>query len=202
MRVVFLEDVAGVAQGGDVKEVKNGFARNYLIPQKLAVPAAADSLQRVERLTKNAEDQRIKTLNDMKALGEALDGKLINVEMRAGASGRLYGSVTNAIVADELSKITAREIDRRTIELAEPVRQVGLHDIRVRLHSDVDVNIKLLVYPAGSDPVEVLESIEEAEKAEEEGAEQAEAGETGTDEGAEDSAEEAAEEAPDDEPSS
>ena len=156
MRVVFLEDVAGVAQGGEIKEVKNGFARNYLIPKRLAVLATQDSLQRVKRLKHQAEDTRLQKLTDMKALGEELNGVQLNIEMRAGASGRLYGSVTNAHVAAELASMTGREIDRRTIEIPESIRQVGLHEVRVRLHSDVDANIKLLVYPEGTDPAEFV----------------------------------------------
>ena len=133
MRVVFLEDVAGVAQGGEVKEVKNGFARNYLIPKNLAVVATQDTLQRVQRLGKQAEDTRLQRLTDMKALGEELDGVQINIAMRAGASGRLYGSVTNVVVAEELGKLTDREINRRTIEIPESIRQVGLHQSLSRL---------------------------------------------------------------------
>ena len=169
MRVVFLEDVAGVAQGGEVKEVKNGFARNYLIPKNLAVVATQDTLQRVQRLGKQAEDTQLQRLTDMKALGEELDGVQINIAMRAGASGRLYGSVTNVVVAEELGKLTDREIDRRTIEIPESIRQVGLHQVRIRLHADVDANITLLVYPEGTDPSEFVppEVPEEDEAAEE-----------------------------------
>ena len=98
MKVVFLEDVEGVAQGGEVKEVKRGFARNYLIPQRLAMPATRDSLQRIDRLKKQAEERRLRTISDMKQLAEELGGKRVDVPMRAGAGGRLYGSVTNAIV--------------------------------------------------------------------------------------------------------
>ena len=166
MRVVFLEDVTGVAQGGDVKEVKAGFARNYLIPKRLATPITKDALQRVERLKKEAEATRTKTLADMKDLREALDGAQLNVEMRAGASGRLYGSVTNAIVAEGLAKIAEREIDRRTISIPESIREVGLFDLRIRLHAEVEADIKLLVHPAGTDPVEFLESFEAAREAE------------------------------------
>jgi len=160
MKVVFLEDVSGVAFGGEIKEVKNGFARNYLIPQNLAVPANKDTLQRVRHLGKQAEDQRVRTLNDMKALGEMLEGTSVNVAMRTGASGRLYGSVTNAIIAEELSKTTGREIDRRIIELPESVREVGVFAARLRLHSEVTVKISVLVYPTDSDPDEVRASIE------------------------------------------
>ena len=149
MRVVFLEDVYGVAEGGDVKDVKNGFARNYLIPQKLALPATKDALSRIGRLTKEAEDTRIKTLADMRELSVALNGSRVDVEMRAGASGRLYGSVTNAIVGERLSQMTDREIDRRTIELSEPIRELGSSEVRIRLHPEVDASITVLVHPLG-----------------------------------------------------
>jgi|TARA_Y100000310_G_scaffold255284_1_gene262634 large subunit ribosomal protein L9 len=167
MRVVFLEDVAGVAQGGDVKDVKNGFARNYLIPKNLAVPAAHNALQRVDRLAKEAETTRLKTLADMKALATALDGVRVDVEMRSGAGGRLYGSVTNIIIAEELSKLTGREIDRRIIQLDEPIRQLGLFDLDVHLHAEVDAKIGVLVYAMGTDPAVLMEALEEASEAEE-----------------------------------
>jgi large subunit ribosomal protein L9 len=163
MRVVFLEDVSGVAQGGDIKEVKNGFARNYLIPQRLAMPVSREALQRVQRLTKQAESKRLKLLTDMRALGETLDGTRIDIEMKAGASGRLYGSVTGAIVAEHLSQLIEQEIDRRTVEIPEPIRQTGRHDLSLRLHSEVEANISVLVYPSGSDPAELLAAIEAKE---------------------------------------
>jgi large subunit ribosomal protein L9 len=163
MRVVFLEDVAGVAQGGDVKEVKNGFARNYLIPQRLATLATRDALQRIERLQVQADATRLQTLTDMRALSEELDGARIQVEMRAGASGRLYGSVTNITVADEIAELTGRDIDRRTVQIPEPIRQVGLHDVSVRLHPEVTASVSVLVYPIGSDPEEFLASWTEQE---------------------------------------
>ena len=169
MKVVFLQDVQGVAQGGDVKEVRAGFARNYLLPKQLAVPATRNALQRVERLTREAGGERLRMLADMKALAQELDGAQVNVEMRAGASGRLYGSVTNAIIATELSSMTAREIDRRTVELTEPLREVGVFDVRVRLHAEVDASVKVVVHPTGSDPMDVL-TAGEAKEGEEEAA--------------------------------
>ena len=167
MKVVFLQDVQGVALGGEVKEVKNGFARNCLLPKHLAVPAGHNALRRVQRLTQHAEAQRLKVLVDMEALAQELDGTQVNVEMRAGASGRLYGSVTNAIVAAELSRMTDQEIDRRTVEIAEPIRDVGVYDVRVRLHAEVDGAVKVVVYPTGSDPAEVIVAAEAAASAKE-----------------------------------
>jgi len=160
MRVVFLEDVTGVAQGGDVKDVKNGFARNYLLPKNLAVPATHNALQRVERLTKESDTTRLKTLEDMKALAAELDGIRVTVEMRAGSGGRLYGSVTNIIIAEELSKLTGREIERRTIELDEPLRELGLFEVDIHLHPEVEAKIGVLVYAMGTDPAAFLQAIE------------------------------------------
>ena len=167
MRVVFLEDVQGVAQGGEVKEVKNGFARNYLIPKSLAVPATHNALQRVERLTRQAETDRLKRLKDTRALAEELDGVQVNIEMRAGASGQLFGSVTTSIIADELSKLTDRKIDRRTVELAEPIRELGASDVTIRLLPEFDASVKVLVYATGTEPTVVDEEFEADVPAEE-----------------------------------
>lgn len=167
MRVVFLEDVPGVAQGGDVKEVKNGFARNYLIPKSLAVPATHNALQRVEKLSRSAGVGRVKLLDDMKELAEAIEGTQINVEMRAGSSGRLYGSVTNAIIAEALSELTGNEIDRRTIEISEPIRDLGVYDLSVRFHPEVNTTIKVVVHGEGTDPMDMVKAVEARKLAEE-----------------------------------
>lgn len=151
MKVVFLQDVSGVALGGEVKEVKNGFARNYLIPQNLAVAANHNTLQRIQHLKTNAEEKRLKVLTDMKEIGQHIDGVKINIEMRSGTNGRLYGSVTNTAVADELSKVVGKDIDRRTIQLPESIREVGKYDVQVRLHTEVTSQISLLVYPSGTE---------------------------------------------------
>ncbi len=156
MRVVFLQDVPGVAHGGDVRTVKDGFARNYLIPRSLAVPATQDALRRVDRLKKQAEEDRLKAIQDMRTLAEQLNNAQVNIEMRAGTNGRLYGSVTNAIVAEKLSEMTGREIDRRAVAIGEPFRQVGLYEVDVRLHPEVEARVKVLVYPSGTDPNAVL----------------------------------------------
>ncbi len=174
MKVVFLDDVEGVALGGDVKEVKNGFARNYLIPKKLAVPATPSALQRVKRLTHQAETDRTDKMADYTAMAEELDGVQVNIEMRAAPSGRLYGSVNNATVAKALSTLTSREIERRVVAIPEPFREIGLFDVKVALHPEVEAQVKVLVYPSGTDPDEMMQSTED-EVDEEEPAAEAEA---------------------------
>ena len=163
MKVVFLEDVPGVAEGGDVKEVKNGFARNYLIPKNLAVPATHNALQRVKSLSLQAEIVRERDHADMGAIAELLEGVQVNVEMRAGSGGRLYGSVTNGIVAEKLSELISQEIDRRTVEIPEPIRELGRFDVNVRLRPEIEAKIQVLVYATGTDPTAEVDAVEEAE---------------------------------------
>ncbi len=145
MKIVFLQDVANVARAGDVKEVKNGYARNYLIPMDLAAPATHNELQRVENLKKAAEEKRLKETKEWRDLAESLEGTSITVRMRAGDTGQLYGSVTNSIIAEELSKATERPMDRRRIVLQEPLRQLGTYEIPVRLHEDISATISVVV---------------------------------------------------------
>ena len=156
MRVVFIEDVEGVALGGEIKEVKNGFARNYLIPKNLAAPATHNNLQRIHKLTKGAAISRTYRLDEMKNLAETLDGTEIGIEMRAGSNNRLYGSVTGTMEADALAEETGIEIERRLVQLDDPIREVGTYEVPLRLYSDVNALIKVTVYATGTDPFEMV----------------------------------------------
>ena len=159
MKVVFLEDVEGVALGGEIKEVKNGFARNYLIPQQLAAPATHNNLQKITKLSRKAETERIQKLDDMKQLSEAIDGTEILIEMRAGSNDRLYGSVTGTMVADALNDITGQSIERRLVQLDNPIRELGSFDVPIRLHADVNATIKVTV--TSGDAVELEDDLED-----------------------------------------
>jgi len=160
MKVVFLEDVEGVAQGGDIKEVKNGFARNYLIPKQLAAPATHNYLQKIEKLKKNASDVRVKRLDGMKEIASAIDNTRINIEMRASLSGRLYGSVTGTMVADAITLETGQNIERRLVQLDNPIRELGAFDVPVRFHSDVLATVKVTVHSTEENLTD-LEDLEE-----------------------------------------
>jgi large subunit ribosomal protein L9 len=165
MKVVFLEDVDGVARGGEVKEVKNGFARNYLIPQNLAAPATHNNLQRIGKLSNQASITRVQQLKDMKELAESLKGTQVNIEMRAGVNNRLYGSVTGTMIADAVMEETGREIERRLVQLDSPIREVGTFEVPIRLHSEILTLIKVIVYATGSDPTEVITEVSNEEVA-------------------------------------
>ena len=159
MKVLFLEDVEGVAHGGDVKEVKRGFAKNYLLPKNIAVLATKASLERIPKLKVEADKNRIQRLNDMKELASEIDGMRVNLPMRSGPTGKLYGSVTNNMIASELSSISSKDIQRRMIVLPESIRQLGLFEISLNLLQEVQANISLLVHPEDVDPTEFEESL-------------------------------------------
>ena len=145
MKVIFLQNVIDVARAGDVKEVKTGYARNYLIPNGLAAQATHNELQRMEKLKKVAEEQSLKESKQWKEVAEALDGKVIVLKMKSGETGQLYGSVTNSVIAKELAILTEREIDRRKIVLNEPIRELGEFDVPIHLHTGIDTTIKVIV---------------------------------------------------------
>ena len=163
MKVVFLEDVEGVAQGGEIKEVKPGFARNYLIPKQLAVIATHDSLLRLDKLRNQSDKDRIKKLNDMTAFGEKLSEVRVDLEMRSGPGGRLYGSVTNTIVATKLSELLDTSIDRRIITIPDSIRNTGYFTAKIKLHQDVNVDVELLVHPTDIDPETFIQQLAEQE---------------------------------------
>lgn len=149
MKILFIEDVPGTAYAGDIKDVKSGFARNYLLPRKLAVLATADQMNRVNRLRSAASKRRDATEAEMKTISDSLEGVVITIEARSGRNNRLYGSITNAAVAEELGKLTGREIDRRKI-IMDPIRQLGTYQIPIKLHQGVEPMVTVAVVSPGS----------------------------------------------------
>jgi large subunit ribosomal protein L9 len=153
MRIIFLSDVPGSGLAGEVKEVKNGYARNYLIPQNLAVVANHDQLQRIEAIRTAGEVQRLKDQQDMEALAEQLGGLSVSITARVGPSGRLYGAITNAMVAEEIIRLTEREFDRRSIQLEEPIHEPGEYPVEIRLSHGVTASLQVTVLAEGQEAV-------------------------------------------------
>ncbi len=145
MQVLFLEDVAPNHRAGDVKEVKNGYGRNYLIPGGMATLATKAALQQATALRAAASERRIKEASDWRVVAEELEKNPVVIKMRAGPTGRLYGSVTNVMIANELSEMTARPIDRRGIRISSPIRQVGSIKLPIKLFEDVECEIEIQV---------------------------------------------------------
>jgi len=145
MRVVFLQDVTNVAEAGEVKEVKRGFAKNYLLPKRLAAPARVQELSRVAALKRVAAVGRQEQQQGLDALGLRVQGAVVTLLQRAGPTGRLYGSVTNAAIAESLSQQVSHVIDRRTIALGEAIRQTGEYPVKVRLGPEHIYDVTVVV---------------------------------------------------------
>ncbi len=144
MKVIFLEDVPKVARAGDSKEVADGYARNFLLPKKLAVVADSSASQMVEAKLKQRARQEAKTEAEMQALAKLLEGKEITIKARSGAEGKLYGSVTDADIIAELAN-AGINVDKKKVEMAEPIHQLGNYEIALRLTKDLVPKVKLTV---------------------------------------------------------
>jgi len=145
VKVVFLEDVPNVAETGEVKEVADGYARNFLLPKKLAVLADSKAAQLVEARLKKKARLQAETEAEMRELARQLEGQEVALKARAGAKDRLYGSITNADIAEELEKSAGVVVDKRKIELDEPIHELGSYEIGIRLTKDIIPKIKLTV---------------------------------------------------------
>jgi len=142
MKVIFVQDVPNVAKAGEIKEVANGYGRNFLIPKKLAL--LAESPARIKQVKMKVQSQA-DTHADLILLAQQLEGKEINLKARAGAKDRLHGSITSADIATELNDSAGLVIDKRKIELAEPIRQLGSYEVVIRLAKDIIPKIKVTV---------------------------------------------------------
>ncbi len=149
MKVIFLKDVLPTGRSGDVKVVKDGFGRNFLLPQGLAVVATESQLKRSEGLRKAAEERVRKEAEEWKKLAGGMRGSNVTVLAKAGTSGRLFGSVTTQMIARELTASTGKEIDRRGIRIPAPIRQIGSYTVGVKLFEGAETEVRVVVKPEG-----------------------------------------------------
>jgi large subunit ribosomal protein L9 len=199
VKVVFLEEVEGSGRTGEVRNVANGYARNYLLPRKLAVPATDHNI-RIAQARAETEAKRQAVLDaDATVLAEKVAGVTITIEVKVGEQGRLYGSVTARDISEALEKPLGLLLEHRQVELQEPIRQVGLFEVPLKLSRNVRASVQVGVLGEGQTLEELLAPppTEEEEPAEEAAEEQAEeAAEEQPAEAAEEQPAEAAEEQP------
>jgi len=148
MKVVVRADVENLGNKGDIVDVADGYARNYLVPRGLALKATAGSQKQADAMRRNREVRDAREREAAQALAAQFEGRTITIKARAGAEGRLFGSVTSVDVADAVQKQTGPEIDRRKINLDEPLKELGGVDLQVRLHTDVLANLHVEVEAA------------------------------------------------------
>ncbi|WP_299693134.1 50S ribosomal protein L9 [uncultured Tateyamaria sp.] len=144
MQVILLERVAKLGQMGDVVDVKPGYARNFLLPQKKALTASKSNIADFEAQKAQLEARNLETKKEAEALGEKLDGQQFIVIRQASDGGNLYGSVTPRDVADVATE-EGFTVDRKQIVIPAPIKELGLHDVHVSLHPEVDVVVQLNV---------------------------------------------------------
>ena len=164
MKVILTEEIRGLGTRGDVVTVKDGYARNYLIPKNLAQEATKGNLNAIEHQRRKWALLAQEEKNAAQKAADRVKGVKIQIEKRVGEHGHLFGSVTANEIADALME-KGIEVDKRRIELASPIKNIGLHDVEVRLHRDVTASIQVEVVPMG------VEKLEEAPAAEETAAE-------------------------------
>lgn len=145
MKVILNKDVKNIGKAGAVKEVNDGYARNYLLPQGLARVATAGAQKQAEQeqIAEAKRENRLHT--EAKDLAAALQGMELRFKARAGESDRLYGSITPADIAEKITEKAHTEVDKRKLVLDEPIRSLGVHKVTVRLMGDVHAEVKVIV---------------------------------------------------------
>ncbi|MBI2953997.1 MAG: 50S ribosomal protein L9 [Chloroflexi bacterium] len=147
MKVLLLQDVKGLGKTGDIKEVADGHARNYLLPKKLAVAATAAELKKAAGLKEAAKRKGEKQAKEVSALAERIASTEVVLKARVGEQHRLYGSITSVDVAEALEKQIGQPIDRRKVELREPIKHVGTFKVPVHLGPGIEPEVTVRVEP-------------------------------------------------------
>lgn len=167
MKVLLLEDVYKLGRAGDVKKVAPGYARNYLMPQGLAVLATPGAVKQAGRIKKQGEVKRAKVNQELGGVAEQLEGKKFTFAAKASETRRLYGSINTQMIADIVSEEIGVTVLAKQIE-SQPLRMIGKHKVAVRLTIDLIPEIEIIVYREGESPESALEEEEkEAMRAEE-----------------------------------
>ena len=147
MEIILLQDVDKLGKAGERIKVRDGYSRNFLFPRKLAVPVTEGGLRFLESKKKRAEEKRAQEKEEAAQLAKQLGEQTCVLKAKVGAEGKLFGSITRQDIQDALHK-EGLEIDKRKIDLLEPIHRVGEYKVRIRLHSEVEVELKVIVTQA------------------------------------------------------
>ena len=169
MEILLKQNVENLGSAGDIVKVKAGYARNFLIPRGLAMPATAGLRKQSEQLKGAAERRRLRELATAQDLADRISATTLTFAARAGESGRLYGSITSAQIADELAETLGIEIDRRRIRLDQSLRDLGEHEVTIHLVQEVNATFKVNVEAEGELEKDVFSKEELEAAAEEQG---------------------------------
>ena len=148
MKLILTQEVTGLGAPGDVVEVKDGYGRNYLVPRGLGIRWTRGAEKTVESIKAARSNRAVRGQDHAEEIRAKLEAAPVNVQVRAGESGRLFGAVTVTDVASALAAVAGEDVDKRTIAIANPIKSLGVHEITVRLHEDVAATVSINVVPA------------------------------------------------------
>ncbi len=147
MKIILTQDVPELGRMGEMREVADGYARNYLIPKGMAVPATPGAIKQVE-LKRKAEEKRAARLRlEAQELAQRLGRLTLTFRAKVGESERLYGSITSAHIVEAIQEQTGQAIDKRKVELEHPIRKLGEHQVAIKLMPDVTAQVRVVVEP-------------------------------------------------------
>ncbi|MCQ2609432.1 MAG: 50S ribosomal protein L9 [Lachnospiraceae bacterium] len=145
MKVILLKDDRKIGKKNEIKEVADGFARNKLIPQGIALEATPENLNNIKLKIQNEDKLEAKKVEDAKIDKESIEKKEVTLKIKAGENGRTFGSITSKEIAESLKKDFNIDIDKKKIELEDSIKNVGVYDVKIRLHKDVVAILKVNV---------------------------------------------------------
>jgi len=148
MKLILTQEVTGLGTPGDVVEVKDGYGRNFLVPRGLATSWTKGGEKQVASIRKARESREIQTLDEAQRIRQSLESKPVRLAVKAGASGRLFGAITPSDVAAAIVAADGPQVDRRKVELTQPIKTLGDYIAHVRLHPDVSAKVTLKVVAA------------------------------------------------------
>ncbi|KAK1180787.1 50S ribosomal protein L9 [Streptomyces sp. NBS 14/10] len=148
MKIILTHEVSGLGTAGDVVDVKDGYARNYLVPRGLAIRWTKGGEKDVEQIRRGRRIREIATIEQANEVKSRLEGVKVRLKTRAGDAGRLFGSVTPADIASAIKDAGGPEVDKRRIEVAAPIKTLGAHQVSVRLHAEVAAKVGVEVVAA------------------------------------------------------
>ncbi|MCD6600351.1 MAG: 50S ribosomal protein L9 [Dehalococcoidia bacterium] len=149
MKVVFLKNVSGKGKAGEIKDVSAGYARNFLIPHGLALFATSAAMKQVELRRRKEESQEALEKAKLVELAKQIEGQEIHLEARGGTGDRLFGAITAAEIADELSRVIDFSLDKKKVDLDKPLRQAGSHEVTIKLAGDLKPQVKVVIEKKG-----------------------------------------------------
>ncbi|HEV7127834.1 MAG TPA: 50S ribosomal protein L9 [Ktedonobacterales bacterium] len=152
MKVILLQEVPGLGQPGDVKEVAPGYARNFLLPRELVTAATPGALKSLNEQVATAKRRAEKQQGEQRSLAERIEAVTLTFAVHVGRGDRLYGSITSQHIADALTEQEGLRIDRRTIQLAEPIRRLGTFEVPVKVASKLEPKLKVAVISDAAEP--------------------------------------------------